>query len=297
MSRVSRELGRRAKGIVSPPPMNDKPARPATGRAGRNLPWAFAIGIGLLALVGVSLVLAQPVFVGLVAVAACVGCWELARACGRADIHVSLPPLWMGTVGMVVCAWQLGTEATWMALFLTVGALGLWRLLDGGGLHALRDVLASTLLAMYVPFLASFVVLTYVHGGPWPIVTFVLGTVSNDIGGYATGVLFGKHKLAPSVSPSKSWEGLCGSVTMSMIVVTVCLWLLGAPVWVGPLLGAASALLATLGDLGESLIKRDVGLKDMGSLLPGHGGLMDRLDSLLVTAPLYYVVFSLVCGW
>ena len=109
----------------------------------------------------------------------------------------------------------------------------------------------------------------------------------SDIGGYAAGVLFGKHPMAPSVSPKKSWEGFAGSVVACVVggVALVVRWLLDGPWWAGVVLGAVAAVGATLGDLCESMIKRDLGIKDMGSILPGHGGLMDRLDSLLHRRP------------
>ncbi len=297
MGSHSGRLGKRASKLVSPPPTENHVPPPATGRAGRNLPWAIAIGVGLLTLVGVFIFLPQPFLIGLIAVAVAVALWELAGAFGRANVSLTLPPLWVGAAGILVCAWQVGVEAMTVALFLTMLACAFWRIMDGGGLTALRDVLVSSFAAMYVPFLAGFAVLMHVHGGPWPVVIFLLGTISNDLGGYITGVLFGKHPLAPSVSPAKSWEGFIGSVAMSAAVVAVGMHLLGIAWWVGIVTGVVSAMLATIGDLGESLIKRDIGLKDMSNLLPGHGGIMDRLDSLLVTMPLYYVVFLLALRW
>lgn len=289
----SGRISERASRIVSPPPTQNKVPPPATGRAGRNLPWATAIGLGLLLLVGVFIFLPLPYFVVFVAVAVGVALWEFAGACARAEVYVALPPLWVGALGIVVCAWQLGLEAMLVALFLTIIASVFWRLMDGGGLRALRDVLVTAFAATYIAFQAGFAVLLAVRGGQWALVVFVLGTISNDIGGYIAGVLMGRHPLAPSVSPAKSWEGFAGSLVMSVIVVCLGMSLLGGPVWVGAVLGAASAFVATAGDLGESLIKRDIGLKDMGSLLPGHGGLMDRLDSILMTLPVYYAVFVL----
>jgi len=124
---------------------------------------------------------------------------------------------------------------------------------------------------------------------------FIATVVGNDVGGFAAGVLFGKHPMAPSVSPKKSWEGMAGSVVASAVAgwLTVSLGL-GGPAWVGVLLGVVTAVAATIGDLSESLVKRDLSIKDMGSLLPGHGGMMDRLDSLLFVAPLAWLVLQLV---
>ncbi|MBD3688982.1 phosphatidate cytidylyltransferase [Winkia sp. C62] len=290
-------MSERASRLVSPPPTQNKVPPPATGRAGRNLPWAIAIGVALGCIAAIFVFLPQPFFVGFVAVVIALALWEFAGACARADIAVALPPLWVGALGILVCAWQLGCEAMLVALFLTILASVFWRLMDGGGLRALRDVLVTAFAATYLPLQAAFVVLMEVRGGPWPIILFILGTISNDIGGYVAGVLLGRHPMAPSVSPSKSWEGFLGSLVMSVLVVAAGMHLLGGPLWVGVCLGIVSPMLATIGDLGESLIKRDMGLKDMGTLLPGHGGIMDRLDSLVMTVPAYYMVFSLALGW
>jgi phosphatidate cytidylyltransferase len=125
------------------------------------------------------------------------------------------------------------------------------------------------------------------------VVVFILLTVLSDVGGFVAGVLFGRHPMAPTVSPKKSWEGFAGSALFCAIGGAVVLPALldGAPLE-GVLLGVAIMLTATVGDLGESMIKRDLGIKDMGTLLPGHGGLMDRLDSLLPNAPVAYLLLA-----
>ena len=130
------------------------------------------------------------------------------------------------------------------------------------------------------------------HRGALLVATFILVVVGNDLGGYIAGVLFGKHPMAPSISPKKSWEGFAGSLVLSASLGSLMLGLvLGEPWWWGIALGVLAVLTATTGDLSESLLKRDLGIKDLGTILPGHGGVMDRLDSLLVTAPACYLVF------
>jgi phosphatidate cytidylyltransferase len=127
-------------------------------------------------------------------------------------------------------------------------------------------------------------------------VAFIVATVASDTGGYIAGVLFGKHPMAPTISPKKSWEGFTGSLLfgIGLGIVTV-VYALDGDWWVGILLGVAGVVFGTLGDLSESLIKRDLGIKDMGDLLPGHGGLMDRLDSLIAVAPIcWLILFTLV---
>jgi phosphatidate cytidylyltransferase len=126
------------------------------------------------------------------------------------------------------------------------------------------------------------------------VLLFILLAVANDVGGYVAGVLFGRHPLAPSVSPKKSWEGLAGSFVLATAVGVVGAVVgLGASPLLGVALGVLAPLTATIGDLAESMIKRDLELKDMGSLLPGHGGILDRLDSMLLTAPFVYVLLAL----
>ena len=149
---------------------------------------------------------------------------------------------------------------------------------------------------MRVALLAGFAVLLLVpDDGATRVILFIATVVGNDVGGYAAGVLFGKHPMAPTVSPKKSWEGMAGSVLACIVVATpIVTLLLDGPWWGGVAFGAALAVSATLGDLGESLIKRDLGIKDMGNLLPGHGGLMDRMDSLLPSAAVAYLLLSWV---
>ena len=145
-----------------------------------------------------------------------------------------------------------------------------------------------------MPLLGAFVVLMLVPAdGAMRVVVFIVGVVASDTGGYVAGVLAGKHPMAPTISPKKSWEGFAGSVIGSGIAcwLTVTYLLDGRP-WVGVLLGVAVAVTATLGDLSESLVKRDLGIKDMGRILPGHGGLMDRLDSILMVAPVAWLVLD-----
>lgn len=262
-----------------------------TPRAGRDLPWAIAVGVGLLVLVGVSLAWRKELFVALAVVACGAGLWELGQAFGRRGIRIPLLPLLVGAVGILVSSYAAGAEALMVAYLLTAGGVVVWRVLDGSGPAALRDAAAAVFAAGYVPFMAGFVMLMLAEpDGVWRVLLFVLLAVASDTGGYVAGVLLGRHPLAPSVSPKKSWEGLGGSLVLASVVGAVGMGMLGAPAVVGVLLGVAAVLTSTLGDLAESLIKRDLELKDMGSLLPGHGGVLDRLDSLLLTAPMVYLV-------
>lgn len=282
--------------LVTPAP--PRPIDPTPGRAGRDLRAAVGVGLGLVVVVTLSLFIRREAFVVLVLVA-CVGAlWELARAFAQRDIRIPLLPLWVGTAGIVVSAWAAGAQAMLMGFALTAGGVFVWRIIDGGGRAAVRDATAAIFAAAYVPYLAGFaVLLARMENGAWLVVTFILVTVGNDVGGYVAGVLFGKHPMAPSISPKKSWEGMAGSVVLSATVgIILTTFAVGGPWWGGALLGVAAVAAATTGDLAESLLKRDLGLKDMGAILPGHGGIMDRLDSLLVCAPVCYLILSAVTG-
>ncbi|MGB9375892.1 MAG: phosphatidate cytidylyltransferase, partial [Mycobacteriales bacterium] len=265
-------------------------------RAGRDLPVAVAVGLGLGAIVLVPLFLARPVFLGVVVVAIAVGTWEMVHSLEPVHAKAALPPLIVGGTGMLLAAWFGGPEALIIGLLLTAVAISLWRLAEGPE-NYLRDVAASVLVAAYVPFLAGFCVLLTAPGdGAVRVITFIATVVCSDVGGYALGVLIGRHPMAPTVSPKKSWEGFAGSLVACLIggVLFVTLLFHGAGTWwEGLILGGAVAIAATIGDLGESMIKRDLGIKDMGSLLPGHGGVMDRLDSLLLAAPVVYLLLQL----
>ena len=262
-----------------------------TSRAGRNLPAAIGVGVGLAAAVLGSLLVRKEAFVGLVSVVAVIGVWEIATAMREKDVQVPVPPLAVGAVGMLVSAFVAGPPGLVVAFTLTAFGVLLYRVIDG--FHgAVPDVTAGVFTAAYVPFLAGFAMLMLAEDdGPMRVIAFVLVVVANDVGGYTAGVLFGRHPMAPTVSPKKSWEGFAGSVVLcSAVGVAAVVLLLDGRWWAGLVLGAAAAASATLGDLSESLLKRDLGVKDMGNLLPGHGGIMDRLDSLLPTAPLAYLL-------
>ena len=267
-------------------------APPQAPRAGRNLPVATAVGLGLLALVGVSLFLVKELFVVLALAAVGASLWELTHAFGRRGIRLPLLPLLVGAAGILVSSYLAGEEALLVSFVLTAGGVVVWRAIDGSGRAALRDASAAVLAAAWLPFLGGFVMLMLaMPDGARRVLLFVLLAVASDVGGYAAGELVGRHPLAPSVSPKKTWEGLGGSVLLTCLVGAAGItWLLDGRPLIGVLLGLATVATATLGDLAESLIKRDLELKDMGTLLPGHGGVLDRLDSLLLTAPVVYLV-------
>jgi phosphatidate cytidylyltransferase len=274
----------------------DRPAtQPASnGRAGRNLPAAIGVGVGLGALVVIPLLLLRPAFFLVVGAAVTVGIWEMSRAVRHGGSRPPLVPLIAGGLLMIGLAWWAGPDALSLGLLVTVLAAMVWRLGDGpAGFQ--RDLTAIALIAVYVPFLGGFAVLLAVPpDGHLRVLVTLVAVVLSDTGGYAAGVAFGKHPMAPSVSPKKSWEGFGGSVLAAAVGSALLLWLLldVAPWW-GAVFGLAIAGAAVLGDLGESMIKRDLGIKDMSNLLPGHGGLMDRLDSVLFAVPTAYLLLAI----
>ncbi|MFF7094991.1 phosphatidate cytidylyltransferase [Streptomyces rubradiris] len=288
----------------NPEPMSDAPQPPPAPApqkksAGRDLSAAIGVGVGLGVVIVASLFVVKAVFVGVIAIAVVVGLWELtSRLKERKEIRAPLVPLAVGGAAMVVAGYVRGAEGAWVAMALTALATLVWRMTERPEGY-LKDVTAGVFAAFYVPFLATFVALMLAaDDGPWRVLTFLLLTVVSDTGAYAVGWRFGKHKLAPRISPGKTREGLLGAVLFAMVAGALCMQFLidrGAW-WQGLLLGLAVAASATLGDLGESMIKRDLGIKDMGTLLPGHGGIMDRLDSLLPTAPVVWLLLVIFVG-
>ncbi|MFE4333909.1 phosphatidate cytidylyltransferase [Streptomyces sp. NPDC056831] len=280
-------------------PMSTAPPPPQKKRAGRDLRSAIGVGVGLGAVIVASLFIVKAVFVGVIAVAVVVGLWELtSRLEERKGIKAPLIPLAVGGAAMVVAGYARGAEGAWVAMALTALAVLVWRMTEPPEGY-LKDVTAGVFAAFYVPFLATFVaMLLTADDGPQRVLTFLLLTVVSDTGAYAVGWRFGKHKLAPRISPGKTREGLFGAIAFAMVAGALCMQFLidGGSWWQGLLLGLAVAASATLGDLGESMIKRDLGIKDMGTLLPGHGGIMDRLDSLLPTAPVVWLLLVLFVG-
>ncbi|MYV55073.1 phosphatidate cytidylyltransferase [Streptomyces sp. SID3212] len=280
-------------------PMSAPPPPPPKKRAGRDLRAAIGVGVGLGAVVVASLFIVKAAFVGVVAVAVVVGLWELtSRLREKKDIKAPLVPLAVGGAAMVVAGYVRGVEGAWVAMALTALAVLVWRMTEEPEGY-LRDVTAGVFAAFYVPFLATFVALMLTaDDGARRVLMFLLLTVVSDTGAYAVGWRFGTHKLAPRISPGKTREGLLGAVLFAMVAGALSMQFMidDGVWWQGLLLGIAVAASATLGDLGESMIKRDLGIKDMGTLLPGHGGIMDRLDSLLPTAPVVWLLLVIFVG-
>jgi phosphatidate cytidylyltransferase len=278
--------------------LDTDPAGPELGRpavrTGRNLPVAIGVGAVLGGLVVLTLLTIKATFLLYVGVALAISLSELAGALAKRDIRIPVIPVAAGGAGILTCMYWLGPQDALAALALTVIAIFAWRL-PGGASGYVKDVTAGVFAAIYLPFLASFVSAMLVPAdGPRRVLTFVILTVCSDIGGYFAGITLGRggrHLMAPAISPKKTWEGFAGSVIAGLAGGALCFWLLlHGHVWQGLLTGAAAVLAAILGDLVESIIKRDLDVKDMGSLLPGHGGVLERLDSLLLVAPVVWLL-------
>ena len=285
---------------MTTPPSNRHERRAAAsppgtkaGRAGRNIPTAIGVGVSLGALVLASLLIRKEGFLAVVVVASCWAVWELRGGLARGKINVPLVPSMVGAIAMITASFVGGGQALTVCFGLTCISLLLWCVSDGAQ-GSIRDITGGIFVAAYVPLLASFSsLLLWAPDGAKRVIVFIGVTICSDIGGFAVGVMAGRHPMSPSVSPKKSWEGAAGSVVFCVMagVGTVTV-MLGGSWWAGAILGLAVAISATVGDLTESTIKRDLGIKDMGSILPGHGGLMDRMDSLLLSAPVAWAILT-----
>ena len=262
------------------------------GKAGRNLPAATAVGIGLLITVIASLFIDVRFFAILVAFAITLAVRELSKSLvvGLSDRMSILLQILAPAIVVSAAVWGIeGLLATFVGSSLLVLTV---RLLDGQEAYV-HQVTRSIFTLVYAPLLAGFaVLLSTQENGAWKVLAFILLTAATDLGGYAAGAIFGKHPMAPKISPKKSWEGFAGALVLQLIVgVVLWVYVFDQPWWEGAVVGFVLMLTATIGDLVESMIKRDLGITDMGSLLPGHGGVMDRLDSLVVNAFMAWLLF------
>jgi phosphatidate cytidylyltransferase len=269
-------------------------------RAGRDLPAAIGVGV-LLGGMAIGVLLFAPIgWLPVLAVAMAIATHEVVRRLREAGYALPVIPLLLGGQAMIWLTWPFGPAGLLGAYGGTIVVCMVWRLVGQGlgeqPVNYLRDISATVLIATWVPLFASFSALLIFqdHGGIRTF-TVIVTVVFADIGGYVAGVLFGKHLMAPAISPKKSWEGLGGSllfgITAAVLTVT---FLLDKPAWVGVPLGLMLVVTGVLGDLVESQVKRDLHIKDMGTLLPGHGGIMDRIDAMLPSAVAGWIVLTLL---
>jgi len=269
-------------------------------RTGRNLILATLIGLGLGGLMLVSLIFIKALFMILAVVVVAFTTLELAEALRRAGRNVPRIPVIVSAVAVVPAAFYLGAGGQWLAMMAGIVLITLWRLamlaLPAHRVPArvlLGDIGAGFLIQVYVVFLASFAVLLVAQpAGEWWTLSFLLLVISADTAAYASGLSFGKHPMVPTISPKKTWEGFAGAAVATVVVgILLAVLMLDQPWWFGALFGIVILVAATFGDLAESLIKRDLGIKDMSSWLPGHGGFLDRLDSILPSAAAAYALY------
>lgn len=270
-----------------------EPAQPEKRerRTGRNLPVAVLVGLILGGLAILTLFTVKATFLGFVAVVLGVALWELTRAVAQQQVRLPAIPVAVGGAAALVLSYWKGERAALACVTITVMVILAWRL-AGGAAGYLRDVTAGVFALCYLPLPACFVGLMLApHDGPQRTLVFLILTVCSDVGGYAAGITVGRHLMAPAISPKKTWEGFGGSAVFCLLGGAISLpVLLHGAIWQGLVVGAAALAAATLGDLAESMIKRDLGIKDMGGVLPGHGGILDRIDALLITAPVAWLL-------
>ncbi|MEO6825811.1 MAG: phosphatidate cytidylyltransferase [Microbacteriaceae bacterium] len=271
-----------------------------TARTGRNLILAILIGVGLGLVTLFSLIVVKELFVLFAMVVSGFAAFEFSGALRASGRRVPRIPSTVAAVLLIPLAYYADAQGAWLAVLGAIIALSIWRLVEQffdrfrtSPTALWRDLRSTALVQVYVPFLASFaVVLVHQDEGQWWALAFLVLVIAVDTGAYASGLSFGKHPMVPSISPKKTWEGFAGAALVSIIAgILLATLMLHQPWWFGPILGATILASATIGDLSESLIKRDLGIKDMSSWLPGHGGFLDRVDSILPSALAAYALF------
>lgn len=272
--------------------------------AGRDLKAAIGVGVGLALLVIIGILLSPWAWYLLVAGAIAVATWEVGGRLKEAGYHLPMPIMIIGGQAMVWTSWPFETSGILSSYVATVLVLMFFRVFYNGPEKEARNYLRDTSVGIFtltwIPLFGSFAaMLSLMENNDIPgtffILTFMLCVIGSDVGGYILGVFFGSHPMAPAVSPKKSWEGFAGSILFGSITGALAVhFLLAHHWWLGVLLGICLVICATLGDLVESQFKRDLGIKDMSNLLPGHGGIMDRLDGMLPSAMVTWLILSAV---
>lgn len=264
-------------------------------KAGRKLLPSIGVGLSLIGVVWFALSYQREIFAIVVAIAVILGLREIVRAFAARSIIISFNALTIAAIGLAYAAWNGGVGGLAVATAIAIPLL-LIRALIQGPEGFVAKATATTFALLYLPFLAGFLILLAIPStGFQRVMTFMVLVGCNDTFGYIVGVLFGKHPLVPTISPKKTWEGLVGSVIFT--VAGGCLafnYIMDMHWWIGIIVGLMIVFTATCGDLIESAMKRDMSLKDMGTLLPGHGGMLDRLDSVVLSAPAMWLALELV---
>jgi phosphatidate cytidylyltransferase len=270
------------------------------------------VGLAMLFAVLGGLLFLPLGFVAVTTSFAVFGVWEIYRALEANGTRMPIVPVMTGTVAMPFAAYLGGIESLLFAMLLSSVAVLLWRSIESAAGSA-NSIFAGVFTLGWVPFFISFAALPLhasgvatplglwpggtIPDGAWQVAVMLLLVVSNDTFGYLVGASLGKHPMAPKISPKKSWEGFAGSIGGAILIgILASLFVLDKPWWVGVVLAVGLVAASTAGDLAESMVKRELGVKDMSSILPGHGGVMDRLDSIVFAAPAAFVLYGLVSG-
>jgi phosphatidate cytidylyltransferase len=280
------------------PPAEPTPPPGKGIKTGRNLPAAIAVGVVLGGLALLTLLTVKATFLIYMGAALAIGLHELSAAFKTKDINVPLIPVVLGGAAMLTSAYWAAGGAVAAAFALTTLGILIVRMF-GGTDGYVKDVTAAVFATAYLPLLGATVaaMLAPTDGGK-RVLVFIVLAICSDIGGYFAGITLtpftGGHQMAPVISPKKTWEGLAGSAVLCVAAGAVMLpALLHGHWWQGVITGLAALAAAVFGDLAESMIKRDLAIKDMGTLLPGHGGILDRIDSLLACAPVVWLLLAL----
>lgn len=275
---------------------NDK----INARTGRPLVRAIVVGLLLGLALLASLLIVKELFMIFAGLLVGFTAWELASALRFAGRRVPRVPALIAALAVVPAAFYWLATGHWLVTLAGIALVVAWRLAElarpaarTSPREVLLDLGAGVFIMMYIAFMAGFtVLLTAQDGGQFWTLAFLIVVVSVDVGAYATGLTFGKHPMAPTISPKKTWEGFAGSVAAAVVAgILTAIFMLGQPWWVGLILGGVLVVTATGGDLAESLIKRDLGIKDISTWLPGHGGFLDRVDSSLLSGAAAYALF------
>jgi phosphatidate cytidylyltransferase len=261
----------------------------------------------LLALVAIALIVGAPgpVLIGALGLATLIACWEWTDLSGFQSnlVRVGYCILSAGLMALLLYgAGHFGLHPQSLLSQLVLGVAAFWWLLallcvvtfpaSAGWWGAVYTRAVIGLLVL-MPAWFAFVYLRAQMNGEWLILFMLALVAAADIGAFFSGTRFGRRKLAPAVSPGKSWEGFCGGLLSSMLLAIIVWYCARAQLSPESSLGSwlaiavGTVLASILGDLTESMVKRYRGVKDSGSLLPGHGGVMDRLDSISAAAPVF----------
>ena len=264
-------------------------------KAGRKLLPSILVSLFLLGLIFGTINTQPLLFFGLIWIVIMIGIREITAAYGKGGIDLPDYVLMIAATVLLVATWNGNTQGLAVSAGLMIPIL-MFTLLVISQKDFIKRSTSAVFITFYLAVLGGFILLLANHpDGATRIFALVALIACNDTFAYIAGVLIGKHKIAPSISPKKSWEGLIGGAIAAVIGGSVIFHYLFETAWfVGALIGVMTVVTATCGDLIESAIKRDLAIKDMSNLLPGHGGIMDRLDSALFTAPAVWFAIELI---